>query len=275
MKSIWFFTEIGVNIINIKCNQVFIIKNMDKKIVIYTAISSNYNVLLSPSVTSKSFKYICFTDNYYIEKITNNTVWEIRPFPKHILKLDPTRKNRYIKTHPHILFPDYDISVYIDGNIDILSDISNIIDTNKIKCLKHSVRNCIYTEGKECIKQKKAPEELIKSQLDKYREEGYPSDNGLIEGNIIVRAHKNPDVIKLMELWWNEILTKSGRDQLSFPYACWKSGVNYELLKNQNPRATDNTSCFEIRKNIRHIKKKTNYFYYIKRWYHMNIGWRF
>lgn len=248
-----------------------------KKNVIYTAISNGYDRLFDLSNKSTSFKYICYIDNYLLNTLINNTIWELRPFPDYISNLDHARRNRFIKLHPHILFPEHEKSIYIDGNIDIITDPSDILNIDSINCLKHSERNCIYDEGDECIRIQKAPELQIRNQLKRYRQEGYPVNNGLIEGNIIIRNHHNPAVITLMEYWWKEILENTARDQLSFPYASWKTGIPYEIMENENPKSLNNNSHFNLRKNIGHtghINQNTNTINYLKSLYDVYIGWR-
>lgn len=66
------------------------------------------------------------------------------------------------------------------------------------------------------------------AQMERYRNEGYPEHNGLIDSGILVRELKNQKVINLMETWWQEVLHGSKRDQLSFNYACWKNDFVYD-----------------------------------------------
>lgn len=48
--------------------------------------------------------------------------------------------------------------------------------------------------------------------------EAYGKENGCM-----VRDHNDEFVKKLMNDWQNEIMKYSVRDQLSFPYVCWKN----------------------------------------------------
>ena len=89
---------------------------------------------------------------------------------------------------------------------------------------KHPKRTCIYKEAEECIKIKKDALVNITQQIQKYKDTGYPKDNGLAETNVIYRIHNNEYCKKLMETWANEVIKYSHRDQLSFNYALWKIG---------------------------------------------------
>ena len=50
----------------------------------------------------------------------------------------------------------------------------------------------------------------------------------MVDSCLLVREVNNPDIIQLMETWWNEVLHGSRRDQLSFNYACWKNEMFYD-----------------------------------------------
>ena len=97
----------------------------------------------------------------------------------------------------------------------------------KDKCVyirRHSNRKCIYSEANICISMKKDTSTNINPQIKKYKDEKFPSNFGLVETNIIYRKHNEPYCIKLMNLWANELISGSHRDQLSFNYALWKIG---------------------------------------------------
>ena len=95
-------------------------------------------------------------------------------------------------------------------------------------CFNHYDNDCIYQEKKACLSLKKDVPEIMEQQMERYRLEGYPKNNGLIDSGILVRELHNEKVRKVMETWWKEILNGSRRDQLSFNYACWKNDFVYD-----------------------------------------------
>ena len=187
--------------------------------VIYTCITNGYDSLYEIQSYISDYDFICYTDNPHLKSRT----WEIRNIPDHIKTLSYVKQQRYIKTHPHELFPEYDISIWIDGNIDILEDPTPLINEYCVEVPEHPARNCIYKEGKECIAQRKDTSTNINKQLNRYKKEGFPNNYGLIQSGIIIRRHNNEKCIKLMNAWWNEIEKGSHRDQLSFNYVLWKN----------------------------------------------------
>lgn len=199
----------------------------EKKIVVYCAIANNYNALLNPSVRDDRFDYVCFTDQPVWFRLSTDTIWNIRPFPKDVRGLEPTRKCRMVKILPHHFFPEYEYSVWVDGSIDIIGDIQALIekyDYPDLLCFKHPKRSCIYEEGQACIDMGKDDPQLILHQLETYRNQGFPEHAGLVESNVMIRKHNDPEIIKVMESWWQELSTHSRRDQLSLPFAAWRHG---------------------------------------------------
>lgn len=191
--------------------------NTPCKKVIYTCITGNYDNLIEMQTYFNDYDYICFTNNPDIKSDS----WIIKPIPK--LVLSNQKKQRYVKMHPHKLLPEYDYSIYVDANIDILKDPTPLIHNEYfLQIPMHPDRNCLYKEYKACVIIKKDTLTNMKPQIDRYREEGFPEKYGLTQNNIIFRKHNDPKCIELMELWWKEVFKGSYRDQISFEYVLWK-----------------------------------------------------
>lgn len=194
------------------------------KKVIYTCITGGYDTLMPLSYVNSDFDYICFSD-FDIK----SDFWKIRRIPEELNSLDNIRKQRYVKLNPHKFLPEYDFSIWIDGNVDIKGDVDNYLKENNVNpevsiyVGEHPQRRCIYEEAKACIRLKKDSEDVINKQIEDYRKEGFPSSFGLPQTCIMFRYHNDKHCIKLMENWWKEVETKSYRDQLSFNYALWKN----------------------------------------------------
>lgn len=191
--------------------------------VIYTCITGSYELLDDPFVLSPGYDYVCFT-NY--DKIKSN-IWKIRPIPEELNTLTEVKKQRCIKINPHKYLPEYNFSIWVDGSVKLKKDANEFVHNNcknaHIFIPSHPVRKCIYEEMTACIKQKKDTEQHIAPQKAKYTNEGFPKNYGLVQSNIVMRYHNEPDCIKLMNTWWEEVKNGSHRDQLSFDYARWKN----------------------------------------------------
>jgi hypothetical protein len=213
------------------------------KIAIYTSIFGGYDDLIDDQYQMDGVDYICFTDR----DLESETWKVIKSTP---IYNDPNRNAKKYKILPHRYLKDYDYSIWIDGNIKVISDIRALCNGDSYKVYDHmqvfDKRNCIYDEAQAIlnfgkINSERTPErgiknwkdnpKLIVDQMNRYISDGYPKNNGLATNPIIVRNHNDSDVIAVMEDWWSEIKYNSKRDQLSFNYIVWKNQFNFVYLQ--------------------------------------------
>ena len=204
----------------------------------YGCISGGYD-LPKPFVKTEGWEYILFTDTEIPENLQHG--WNVVVVQD--LDLDSTRFSRYHKHNPHKVLRAFsqdknDISVWVDGNLTInanLDSILNQLGDFEFVSLNHPHRDCIYKEASECIKQSKDSSDIISSQVEQYSKEGFPEDFGMLQSGILFRKHNQENIIDFQSQWWNEIVTKSKRDQLSFNYIKWKNEglINHEMLNSQ------------------------------------------
>lgn len=205
----------------------------NKKIVVYTCIIGKYDQLKEPLLAFDNVTYICFTDDQANIDATADTKWEIRSVPENILKTyEGTLTNRYVKMHPHELFPEADYSIYVDGNVKIVSFpgayLPDTMGKAGLAIYAHGQRNCVYDEAQICIMRKKGKKAFIERQMQRYSAEGFPANYGLYECTIIATDLKNNNSRQIFESWWHEFMnSQSFRDQLSLPYVIWKNGFEY------------------------------------------------
>lgn len=212
---------------NLENNYNYKVKNQAmKKIVIYSCITKEYDEPQEPIAKPSNVSYILFSDS---EFKTND--WRIEKIPNEIKKLqDPILINRYIKFHPHELFENqYDYSIYIDGNIKVYGDLTDVTcginETTGLGLHRHQFRNSIENEIEVCKIIGKGNYKKMHSQVAKYFEEGFPKDFGLFECNMIVCDLKNANSKKILQNWWDEFqCSESYRDQIALPYVLWKLG---------------------------------------------------
>lgn len=197
------------------------------KIVVYTAIYGNY-AKLRDAIPSKGCDFVCFTDDPNLKSDT----WDVRYIEG--FSNDPRRNAKIYKILPHKYFKEYDYSMWVDSShvpYDAATFVSACLNKHNIAVFKHYNRKCVYQELKACIKQKKDNKYTMQAQIQKYKDEGYPTNNGLSTCSVILRKHNDSNVIKTMEDWWGEIERHSSRDQLSFDYVIYKNKLPLNVIK--------------------------------------------
>jgi len=207
-------------------------------VAVVTAIISGRDILKAqPRLSDAAF--IAFLDGE-----ANCPGWMARPASA--VSPDPVRNARNHKVLLHRWLPEVEYSLWIDGNVTLtcagpLETLAKeyLRDTD-VAVFRHRVRSCIYEEASACIAKKKDDAGLITRQVERYRAEGYPSLNGLAETAVLFRRHTQV-VASFCELWWNEIAKGSRRDQLSFDYVAWKTGLRYSRFPGT---LADNPLCW-------------------------------
>lgn len=200
------------------------------KKVIYTCIVQDYDVLMQPHCISDDWDYVCFTDHPSSLSQSAAGVWEVRPLPR--VLPSSVRTNRWHKMHPHLLFQDYDESIYVDGNVNILSRyIFDQIAKRDAPILlpQHFVRTCTYQEIEVLLQRDVTSNQdkaLLLSQQRFLEQDGFPRDFGLSENNLIYRRHHEDRIMELMLDWWEMYEAYASRDQASLAYVFWKNGLS-------------------------------------------------
>lgn len=195
-------------------------KTKKNKKVVYTCIFGEYDTLRDPQYVNPDWDYVCFTDQYFPTK-----VWQLRPIPKDALQEEKKKVQRKIKLLPNRYLKDYDLSIWIDGNLQLLVDPQKLVIENEHKfltTLAHPERVCLYDELDACERLKKDVPEKMKEIRNLLMKDRYPKKNGLAQTGVIIRDHNDDGVSSLCEHWWSYLKQYSHRDQTVFNYVLWK-----------------------------------------------------
>ena len=222
--------------------------------VVYTAIAGDSDIMpIVPDYIRDSWDYVCFTDNRTLIKMKRFGCWKILPL--RYSQLDDTKNARWHKTHPIDLFPQYNESLWIDANINILTPyIFDLVENSESELLipVHYCRKSVYQEAEIVEFLKKDSKKNVDDMVEVLKANNMPDNFGLNETNIIYRQHSSAKVKKLMDEWWFYIEKYSKRDQLSFSYILWKNDV--EISKISIPNARIDVQNFKL---YTHNTKKT------------------
>tara|TARA_B100001778_G_C18596900_1_gene635223 strand:+ start:800 stop:2488 length:1689 start_codon:yes stop_codon:yes gene_type:complete len=243
------------------------------KKVIYTSVfgkteENNYH-LHKPDVVLDGYDFVCFTD----DETFKSDFWQVKLVKP--LYDDGARNAKRYKLKPHIYLSEYEISVWVDIEVKITKDIDHLVESSlkdsNLAILNHelcgrtvsgdlNVRKCVYEEAKfiqwlgdnSPKKQYKDNMDIIHAQVDRYRKDGYPENNGLARTTVVFRKHNESDVIKNSDAWWEEMKYGSRRDQISFNYVSWKHNLKFNYIQED----IDDNPYFLYMKKWRQIKRK-------------------
>ena len=187
------------------------------RLVVYTCVTNGYDVIKKPST------------------LPSWADW------KGLTEAD-SPDNREPKLLPHKLFPEYDYSLWLDGNIDVIDaafwdKVASLMDSGCLYAgVKHPSRDDAYEESLRILKNGRETACRLRRTVRFLRSEGLPRHAGLNENNIILRRHNAAEVVAMDELWWSLYRRFSHRDQMTWSYCIWKTGLHTEYLL---PEGTD------------------------------------
>jgi len=225
-------TSIGLYRENaLRVSEYFRTKNKKNKIVVYTALIGEYDVLKIPVKLDPLIDYVCFSDRSY----SAYNPWIVKaPVFEHS---DPTMVARFHKLNPHLLFPEYETSIWVDATLlirkecDLQGFAKQFLESGRVLAtVDHPRRSCVYEEAEACLRYKKDDIEKIKTQVREYRELGLESGAGLAETMLVITSPNRLETKLFFEQWWAELLKHSKRDQLSLPYVLYKNKISYHSL---------------------------------------------
>lgn len=166
------------------------------------------------------------------------SVWKFRSVPESLTGLDGVRQQRVLKICPHRYLGEYDVSVWVDGNITVTGDLMRLLaeyDLSKTPLYTriHPSRNCVYDEAETVLMLRKDSPAVVGRVVARYRGEGYPERIGLAETCVLLRRHNDAKCRMFDDAWATEVLLNSRRDQLSFNYVAWKQRFEVGYMTNQ------------------------------------------
>lgn len=200
--------------------------------VVYTAIYGKYDKLTEPLYVNPNMDYYAFTD----QEIPEGSVWkkmELSSFPQ-LEKLDDYHRAKYFKLFPYEFFPEYDFSIWVDGNVKLVADIyplAIMASNSAMATFENPHHDCIYTEGKYMVYYNRVNKKAIEKQVGDYCKDGFPAHYGMREFSIIYRNLHDEECYEMMKEWWHHCNIYTMRDQISLPYILWKHGKNIDYIK--------------------------------------------
>jgi hypothetical protein len=216
------------------------------RLVVYTALFGNYDDLFLPSrEQAQGCDFVVFTDQ-------PNVLPPWRRGDVSYSSPSKSKQNRFYKLLPHRLFPQYEWSLYLDANIDIEMNPIRFFERYRdlgpdFFVFRHPSRTSIVEELAACIDGKKSDPGQMVQQVAHYLDGGFRQGFPLTENNVLLRRHNEPRLADLGEAWWEEVRSKSGRDQLSLPYVVERKHYQKIALFEEGRVTARNCPGFRIR----------------------------
>lgn len=196
----------------------------NKRIVVYTAVFGGYDKIRPP------LQHYGEEAHYYV---VTEPATEVPEPVKHIYgmpsafdeEVSPRMQSRWYKMHPHVSFPDAEITIWHGGNIQLTASpewmVSKWLCDADIALFKHPHRNCVYREAEAVVGMGKTPKAKVEKWVKALRLSAYPAGNGLSACWFMIRRN-NAMMKDFNELWYAYMENyRLERDQLFFDYLLW------------------------------------------------------
>ena len=203
-----------------------------------TAVTIGYDLRLKhPAVYRDDVDYLYFTDG---QSLPVDTQWQVHELPKGITD-DPRKLAKIPKLNPHMIpaLCDYRYVIWVDGSMRIVNDnfveeVLSFLDNGLVLSPHWEDRDCGYEEAAVLMETGYANQDL-KGQCDFYLSQQFPKHYGLYAAGLQARDMNVYQVKIFGEIWFQEVLDWTSRDQVSCGYALWKSGLTPDVLDKSFP----------------------------------------
>lgn len=217
--------------------------SVETRRVVYSINLGNYdNFPVPPDLDDTSFFLI--TDALGVPEDSPWTI--VRPT---IHEVDAKRTCLWYKTHPHLLFPKAEFTIWLDSNVVCLPGSEFILKAHEVlsevATFWHPDRTCIFDEAEEIIAQRLDHSDTIRRAVEDMRKRGMPANHGLFETNVLFTRIQDMAVREFLDEWWRLIALGSRRDQMSFTFAAYLQGI--EISNLDGPHSAKTSRFFSKR----------------------------
>ena len=213
------------------------------QIVLYTVITNSYD-LEPPIEVLDNVDLILITDEKTKASINKSWKnWKIINIDtidiSNLLNKMPSNKrnvNRLLKLCPHLIFSNYEISVYTDSNNKLNTNFIKLLEEFKsdeesvLYLLNHRKRKSVYDEIKECLFWGKDYEFRLKYQYKYYKNLYNYKSKSLYDGSFLIRRHN--EIREFSNEWFNHYKFLSSRDQISLPVVIDLYKLKFKPIEN-------------------------------------------
>lgn len=200
---------------------------------IFTYNFDGYDSVNDPRIKSDGWDHICYTN-----APLKTNIWQAAPIPDYLSDVaSPKRLASRLKIdHFRHIQRQYSVCISVDASMFINEDLNDFLAENwsdrlDLMIAKHPRRNCLYQEAEAILDANMDDEDVISSQVNRYRKEGFPENFGLYGTRMMVKNNNSAALKRVSEIWDEEYQKGSLRDQMSLTYAIWKAEKEGVFLK--------------------------------------------
>ena len=198
--------------------------------VVYTYLDGEQE-LQQPEEVSGRLEYLCFTDKK--ERWNKREgVWKYCPI-ENTEGLDGKLLRSKYKIMAHQFLAEYDYSIWTHSNMQIVGDVLRFCEVygegKSFLGFSNTKEDCIYEDMSVAHVRMDDLNIDIRKKLVRYEKEGYPANNGLIDGRVMVRDHRDKNMCRVMEEWWREIQDCYSFMGSVFNYIAWKNKFPFSI----------------------------------------------
>lgn len=202
---------------------------------VFSAVTGGVDGSWWPGWLNGAFEYVRFSDR----PAASWGVLRIRPLE--FVAGDARRSARWVKLHPHLLFPGVRWAVWMDGNVLALDSWRELFDGfvesgMPIGLVRHPLRSTVVEEIEECVRRRKDDAKVLRGELERL---GGDPGVGLFETNLVMFDLEHPALPGLLARWWSLLEGGSGRDQVVLPFALRDVGVVPHVLLERTSLRSD------------------------------------
>lgn len=199
---------------------------------VYTSIANEYDTLLPVLGDQGGIKFFVLSPKK--PKVVWN--WSWLPTPSPVEVKTASGYNRFFKFQPQPIFPHATGSIYVDGNVFVLSSVIRLIEEfersgKAIGLFRHCARSSLCEELDACVEKGKITTRERLHFIELVSELGLAAELEkpiLTENSIIFRRHCE-DTLQIGKRLWDFFQSDLKRDQLSLPLVLMQSKISVHV----------------------------------------------
>ncbi len=197
-----------------------------ESLIVYSAILGDEDVAWVPGVLPTGTRVVVFADGP-VDVPPGTEV--LRP---PYLGESPRKTARWLKTHPHVLFPQARCVLWMDANLTAVRSLDEMLAGFRASgapagFIRHPDRSTVEEEVAKCLEVGKAPDAELIGYL---RRRHLQARGPLFETNVVAYDVAHPGLPALLSSWWSEIDGGTIRDQVSLPFVLGTAHAPPHLL---------------------------------------------